>query len=165
MDRTGTGRGVAAVISAEWSNSIHQVEFGSMATDRASSTADGRPAREVYYNRTTEMAWSMREFLEAGQLRGIPHQARVEACLRTYTVTGRRYKVEPKTDFKVRLGYSPDSYDCVCLLTDVVRQLGIGARTRNTQSRDTVWEKLVENQIKKPELELFEESVEGDVFA
>jgi hypothetical protein len=114
LDRTGTGRGVAAVISAEWSNSIHQVEFGQMATDRPSSTADGRPAREVYYNRTTEMAWSMREFLEAGQLRGIPQQARLEACLRTYSVAGRRYKIEPKTDFKSRIGYSPDSYDCLC---------------------------------------------------
>lgn len=165
MDRTGTGRGVAAVISAEWSNSIHQVEFGEMATDRASSTADGRPAREVYYNRTTEMAWSMREFLESGQLRGIPHQARVEACLRTYSVTGRRYKIEPKTDFKVRLGYSPDSYDAVCLICDTVRQLGIGAKTRNTVSKDTAWEKLMNRQVKKPEMDMFDEAVEGDVFA
>lgn len=153
LDRTGTGRGVAAIIAAEWSSSIRQIEFGEMATERPSSTADGRPAREVYANRVTEMWWSVREFLEAGQLRGLPQQARIEFCTREYTWAGRRYKLESKDDCKLRLGYSPDDGDSVGLLLDVARSQGAGARTRNVLSEDTAWNSVVEKKVKEAEHE------------
>ena len=173
LDRTGTGRGVAAIISAEWSSSIHQVEFGSMATERPSSTADGRPSREVYYNRVTEMWWSLREFLEAGQLRGIPSQARVELCTRSYELTGRRYKLEPKSEFKARTGYSPDDSDALAGLVDVARNLGITAKTGSSRSNNTLWNEFVEkrrseaeeldgNPAMKPEIELFEHGMDTE---
>lgn len=137
LDRTGTGRGVAAILCAEWSNEIVQVEYGSMATERPSSTADGRPSREVYFNRVTEMWWSAREFLEAGQLRGIPLQARIELSTREYSWAGRRYKLESKEDYKKRVStHSPDDGDAVTGLVDVVRAQGVNAQTKNTDSHN-----------------------------
>jgi hypothetical protein len=170
LDRTGTGRGVAAIISAEWSSSIHQVEFGQLATDRPSSTADNRPSREIYATFVTEMWWSVREFLEAGQLRGIPTQARVELTTREYDLTGRRYKLETKEDFKSRFNFSPDDGDCVAGLVEVARKHGVGAQTGAAKATDTVWEELVQKQVQeseegqKPEPELFEEALEGEVW-
>lgn len=137
LDRTGIGRGVAAIMCAEWSEDIVQVEYGGKATDRPSSTADGRPSHEVYCNRVCEMHWSLREFLEAGQLRGIPHQARIELSTREYSMVGRRYKLESKEDFKTRVKtHSPDDGDCATGLVDVVRMRGARAQTGNTTSHD-----------------------------
>lgn len=161
LDRTGTGRGVAAIISGEWSSAIHQVEFGEMATERPSSTADGRPSREVYANRVTEMWWSVREFLEASQLRGIESDARIEFCTREYQLRGRKYVLEPKPDLKLRLGRSPDSADMISILVDVARQRGVGAQTRNTTSTNNVWDRMLEKQVQASEQDAQE--LEGTV--
>lgn len=142
IDRTGTGRGVAAIICAEWSPLIHQIEFGSVATERAASTADLRPAKEIYSNRSTEMCYSAREFLVAGQLRGIPLAARVQLCLRTFELRGRKYLVESKEKFKLRLGYSPDDSDCLIGLCDVARNSTGTPETANLRASDKEMEKL-----------------------
>ncbi len=137
LDRSGTGRGVAAIMAAEWSDRIIQVEYASVATERPSSTADGRPSREIYFNRVTEMWWSTREFLESGQLRGIPIQARIELSTREYDITGRRWKLEGKQDYKQRIStHSPDDADAVTGIVDVIRMHGIGAQTANTTASD-----------------------------
>jgi hypothetical protein len=158
LDRTGTGRGVAAIICAEWADDIVQVEYGSVATERPSSTADGRPSREIYFNRVCEMHWSLREFLEAGQLRGIPIQARVELSTREYSMVGRRYKLESKEDYKKRVStHSPDDGDDVTGIVDVVRMRGITARTANTESTNTTWEHMIETQVQASEEDLGQE--------
>lgn len=158
LDRTGVGRGVAAIICAEWSNDIVQVEYGSVATERPSSTADGRPAREVYFNRVCEMYWSAREFLEAGQLRGIPLQARIDLSTREYNWVGRRYKLEGKEDYKKRMStHSPDDGDAVTGVVDVVRSQGATAVTRNTESINTTWEGMVDKQVREHEDDAREE--------
>lgn len=154
LDRTGTGRGVAAIISAEWSGDIVQIEFGDMATERPSSTADGRPSYEVYSSFVTEMWYAAKDCLEGGQIRGIPLQARKELCMRTFKWTGRKYHLEKKEDFKLRLmGNSPDDSDCFSGLVEVARRNGLTAMTRNTNAQDRSWNNAETEEEDSDEME------------
>jgi hypothetical protein len=139
LDSTGTGRGVAAFINQLWSSRIHCVEFGGAASDLPASLEDPRASHEVYANRVTELWYSARELLLADQLKGLHQQAITEACARVYEFTTRRYKIEPKTDMKLRVGYSPDYMDAVVVLCDVARRNGLVASPRTSRpspSRD-----------------------------
>lgn len=145
LDATGIGRGVRAIIAGEWSQAIRSVGFGESATERPSSTADRRPAREVYADRVTEMWWSAREFLEAGQLKNIPKAAVIEFCSREYRMSGKRYRIESKQDFKKRFGSSPDYADAVAGLVDVARFLGAYAQTPALARSGFEWQETVEH--------------------
>lgn len=144
LDATGIGRGVAAILQMEWSTAVQRVEFGGMATDRPASASDNRPSREVYANRVTELWYSARDLLISDQLKGLYDEAIKEACSRVYEFLSRRYKVEPKGDMKVRLGYSPDHMDAIVVLVDVVRNNGlvIGAASRMSGRRQSSWNSL-----------------------
>lgn len=125
LDATGVGRGVAAIMRHEWSNDIHVVEFGGNASDLPASLDDPRPSREVYANRVTELWYTTREMLIANQLKGLYPEAVNQACSRVYEWLNKRYKVEPKSDMKVRLGRSPDHFDAITVLVDVARRNGL----------------------------------------
>jgi hypothetical protein len=125
LDATGIGRGVAAILRHEWSNSIQVIEFGGTASDLPASQDDPRPSREVYANRVTELWYSTRELLIANQLKGLYHEAVSQACSRVYEFVNRKYKVESKVDMKSRLGRSPDHFDAITILTEVARRNGL----------------------------------------
>ena len=125
LDSTGTGRGVAAFMSHLWSPRIKSIEFGGAASLLPASLADPRPGSEIYSNRVTELYYTSREMLLADQLKGLHQKAIAEFCSRVYEYTNKRYKLEPKGDMKLRLGYSPDFADAVAVLCDVARQNGV----------------------------------------
>lgn len=124
VDAVGTGRGVAAIIAAEWSSEIQRVETTGAPTERPSSTADGRPAKEVYDRLATEFWWSAREILQGGQVRGFYRELIVQLCARTYALKGRKYAIETKEDFKARIKRSPDDADCFSAGTLVLTPQG-----------------------------------------
>ena len=127
LDATGTGRGVAALVTQLWSPRIASVEFGGAASEMPASSTDPRASREVFANRVTELWYVCRDLLSANQLRGLSEQAVKEFCSRTYQFAARRYLVEKKVDMKRRLGYSPDHADAVVVLVDVARRAGLKA--------------------------------------
>ena len=133
-DATGIGRGVHAILAGEWNPSIQRVEFGGNATDRASSTSDYRPSHELYDRFVTELWWRTREFLQGGQLKGLSEQASAQLSSRRYCQKGRRYSVETKSDYKVRVGRSPDHADCVTGICEVAFRLGSSPSTASAQS-------------------------------
>lgn len=135
LDATGTGRGVAAFINHLWSNRIHSIEFGGAASSLPASIDDPRASNEVYANRVTELWYSMRDVLVADQLKGLYPEAIKQACSRTYEFMSRRYKVEPKGDMKIRLGYSPDQCDAISVLVDVCRKNGLTPHQRKSMQR------------------------------
>lgn len=145
-DATGSGRGVHAILCGEWSPEIHRVEFGGAASDRNSGTADMRPADEVYANFVTELWYSVRDFLLAGQMRGFYPDAVIQFCARPYKMAGRRFQVLPKDECRaVMRGRSPDDADAVAGLLEVCRRLGLTASSRVVQRRDSNWEKNVQS--------------------
>lgn len=147
-DATGIGRGVHALIAAEWSDEAQRVEWGGMAGDAPSSQADGRPAKEVYETKVTELWFRCREFLEAHQLKGLGIEAIKQFCSREYSKKGRRYKLSTKPECKAKLGYSPDEADAIAGLCEVVRRNGISPQGRVARAQDTAWLSLVRDHQK-----------------
>lgn len=88
-----------------------------------------RPKRcdEHYSKFITEMWFSVRYLIEAGQIGELTDDIIHEGCMRVYeTVSGNRIEVEPKADMKVRLGgKSPDKFDWLALCIEGARQRGL----------------------------------------
>jgi hypothetical protein len=122
---TGTGRGVAAILEAEWSPFIVKVEEGGKPSSTPVSASDGTLCADVYDRKITELWMNVREILLGGQLKGLDMETCVQFCKRTYTVKGRKYSIEKKDEFKARVGRSPDDADCVALMVELARQRGL----------------------------------------
>lgn len=132
IDETGN-IAVSSLLAREWSNDFLRVQFSSKATDTPISLDNPTPASEEYANRASELWYSVKPLLRAGQFK-IGNQPEVirEMSLRTYKRKGDKIAIESKEDMKVRLnGKSPDRGDSVCLLADVCRQrLGLTSREK-----------------------------------
>lgn len=124
LDCTGGGRGVGAIIAAEWSNRISYQTWGGAASEHAVAAHDGVPARDIYANRVTELWWNVRTALENGQISGFSRTEMVQGCARLYEHKGKRIQVEPKADMKSRVRYSPDQMDAVAGLLAVAMSNG-----------------------------------------
>jgi hypothetical protein len=70
---------------------------------------------EQYFNKRAEMAFSLIEWIKrGGAIPDIPEL--IQALTQTtYTFKGNQLLIEPKEDVKVKLGYSPDHMDALCL--------------------------------------------------
>lgn len=86
---------------------------------------------EHYSKFVSEMWFSWRYAILAGQIRGLLADVMAEGCARVYEVVGgNKIEVEPKSDpkkkedLKRRLGKSPDLADCACIGIEMARQLG-----------------------------------------
>ena len=148
-DATAIGRGVHAIIAGEWSSEVHRVEWGGKASDKPSSQADGRPAVEVYANQVTELWFTVREFLEAGQLKGMSVEEIKQACSREYEQQGRRYLLNSKPECKKKLGYSPDEMDATAGLCEVVKRNGINAQGRIAALQSESWQDTLQSVEKE----------------
>jgi len=86
---------------------------------------------EHYSKFVTEMWFSCSYVIQAGQLRGLLEDVMIEGCARIYEmVSGNKIEVEAKNDpdkketLKMRLGKSPDLFDCLAIGVEGARQLG-----------------------------------------
>lgn len=90
-----------------------------------------KTCREHYSKFVSEMWFSVRYAIEAGQVRGLTEDVMMEGCARVYSVTkGNKIEVEPKSDpkkkedLKRRLGKSPDLFDALAIGFEGARQRG-----------------------------------------
>jgi hypothetical protein len=141
LDATGIGRGVAAILMAEWSPQLHALNWGIGATSRPSAQHDGRPARDVYDRYVTEIWFSVRELLEAGQIKGFRRSTISQFISRTYEMRGRKYSIEKKEDMKSRVRYSPDEADAVAGICEVARRIGLEISGKLTDAALRHWER------------------------
>lgn len=127
LDATAIGRGVGAIIAAEWSSAICYTQWGGSASDLPSAQNDGRPSSEVYYNKVSEYWFAVRECLESGQIRGFTNPMMTQACCRLYEMSGKKYKLEPKGDMRSRVASigSPDEMDGAVGCVIVARRAGL----------------------------------------
>ncbi len=125
LDATGIGRGVGAILASEWSSKVQYMNWGQGATERPSAQNDGRPARELFTTFVGELWFSTREMLEAGQIRGFCKEAITQACSREFSMSGKKYRLEPKDEMRLRLRFSPDNFDAVVGVAEVARRHGL----------------------------------------
>lgn len=125
VDATSAGGPFCDVIATEWSNDIMRVSFAGKPTDRRASYANPALCCDIYANRVSEIWFAGKDLLRCGQLYGITQELAREMCARKYDTVkgaeGLKMRVEPKPDFKKRLGFSPDLADASFLLIDLCR--------------------------------------------
>jgi hypothetical protein len=129
IDATGAGDPFCDILSEIWSNRILRIKFGEKASLLPVSVTNPIRGVDKYTNRVTELWFSGVEYMRSGQLKGIVPDLAKEMTGRKYNTTaGGKVTVEPKRDYKLRLGKSPDLADAFFLGLDLARQkLGIHA--------------------------------------
>jgi hypothetical protein len=143
-----TGRGsLGTALARIWSARCNPVEFGGSPTTRPVSLDlyiwDDKERRrrlkrcnEHYSKFVTELWFSVRYTVEAGQMRGLPEDVMEEFCMREWEkVRGDKIELESKPDMKVRVGRSPDFADWCSICVEGARQRGFSiSRLANAES-------------------------------
>lgn len=165
MFHDATGRGsLGTAIAREWSAMTNPVEFGGAATQRPVSldlfiydpkTRQRRlkTCHEHYSKFVTELWFSVRYAIEAGQLRGLTEDIMEEGCMREWSdVKNSRKELETKADMKERVGRSPDLFDWLAIAVEGARRRGFQiARMANQDAdeKDLSWlEKFKDNKAR-----------------
>lgn len=125
-DRTGVGTGTHDALCEQWSGSIRGVMWGSESGERKILQDDHDFCSEIYEGIDTEQYARVRKYLEFGFLAIHPQ---VQTSQLFKELSGRRYqpaskglsgkpriKLEPKKEFRKRLGWSPDIADAVVMM-------------------------------------------------
>jgi hypothetical protein len=125
-DRTGVGTGTHDALCEQWSGSVRGVMWGAESGQRKLLADDHDYAVEIYDGIDTEMYARVRKYLEFGLIAFHPQLPTAQLFKE---LSGRRYqpaskgpsgkpriKIEPKKEFKKRLGWSPDIADAVVML-------------------------------------------------
>ena len=146
-----TGRGsLGPALARIWSNVIQPVEFGGNPTERPVSldafifdpktrTRRLKTCREEYSKFVTELWWSVRLAIEAGQVRNLPEDVADEGCAREWKLTaGNKTEIETKKEMRERCGYSPDAFDWLVTAVEGARRRGFHIkRLANTEDSDS----------------------------
>lgn len=151
VEATGTGRGVAAVLTQEWGE-VLAVESGGSPSELPASEEDERPANHVYDRRITELWFSVQAFVRGGHLGGLSPDDVTQFCARTYTFVSKKYSLEKKEDFKARFGRSPDDADSVAVFVNVAREHGLHTRGPRADRHAQQW-----NSVQATQTELYHE--------
>lgn len=147
VDTWGAGSGFGALIEKEWSKDIMHVESSGRPTDTLIASQSDEKASDVYDRRVTELWFSMRELVLGDQIRGLDSVSMEQFCTRLYETKGRKYSIEQKKDYKMRLGKvdnhykSPDEADAATFIIDLARQL-YGLRAERTLNEDEKQNKI-----------------------
>jgi hypothetical protein len=127
---------LAVTIGRVFSTQANAINFGGAATDRPVSADDYiydekdkrrrlKKCSEAYSKFVTELNYSVRMVVEAGQMREIPESVVREFEMREWTkVSGDRIELETKAETKKRMGNSPDEADWLAIGVEGARRRG-----------------------------------------
>lgn len=140
------GTALISIMHSDWSPDILGIQFGGAATDLPVSEFNKSLGSELYSNAVSELWGVGREFLNAGQMRGLKPDRIKEMISRKYEkAAGNKIKVESKKDMKKRLGFSPDISDAGFVALRVIRErlkVMAGAATPEAKQHAGDWKSL-----------------------
>ncbi len=149
MFHDATGRGsLGTALARLWSAQTNPVEFGGASTQRPVSldlyildpktrVRRLKTCYEHYSKFVTELWFSVRYAIEAGQVRGLTEDVMEEGCMREWCeVTGNRKELETKADMKERVGRSPDLFDWLAIAVEGARRRGFQISRLANQDND-----------------------------
>lgn len=128
LDSTGAGKPFLSIVHEVWNNSVTGIEFGGSASDVPVFSHDRRPASDLYANRVSEIWVSGRDYLRAGQIKGVMADLAREMKARKYPkpterqTVNKKIVIESKKQMKTRTGWSPDLADSALGLLLFCRQ-------------------------------------------
>lgn len=128
---SGSGTGICDMLRLKWdTNAFLRVSFGGKASKRRIAPTSKILGCERYSNRATELLFQGKQYLMGRQIYGIPPIIAKQMCQRICLdpkkgEKGLVYTVEPKREYKARVGSSPDEMDAflVCVETAIVRRM------------------------------------------
>jgi hypothetical protein len=147
MDRSGSGRGVFAMLHKEWSAEIHGIDYGGAATERPIRSDEEDKACDAYEKFVTELWMRARESIADGILGGLSKldELTIEdlssRLYETKEVThGTVVVAETKREMKKRLGRSPDFGDAFVQFAELLIREGHGpGRAKKAVGTSTKW--------------------------
>lgn len=128
VDCSGPG-GLAfgSILSIFWGSNYLPIKFGEVASDLQISMNDPRRGHEAFVNLASELWFVGRDFVRAGQIKGLPTDVARQLKIRQYksVKSGDYMKVaiQSKIEMKKKTGESPDAADCVMELIYLCRYL------------------------------------------
>lgn len=149
-----TGRGsLGTALARIWSAQCNPVEFGGAPTERPVSLdmfiyddktrqRRLRTCREHYIKFVTELWFSVRYAIEAGQIRNLPEEVMEEGCMREWDKKNDKIELETKLDMKERVGRSPDLMDWLSICVEGARRRGFQISklsNAESESRSLEW--------------------------
>lgn len=145
-DTTGIGSGVAATLQREWSPHILTCEFGGAPSDMVVSEEDPRPSKEIYDRRVTELWFSIREYIQAGLIRGMDDATAIQLCQRKWDYKGKKKSIQKKDE----LPGSPNEADSLACAVELLRRKGVHASVQTavkSQSNDALEREVAEQDF------------------
>jgi hypothetical protein len=105
---------------------------------------------KFYKNFVTEMWWSVRLLVLAGQMRNMSNEVIEEFAAREWGIVGSNLtQVETKENMKLKLGRSPDMADCFAYGVELARRLGftiLRLKPATEPKEDTRWKQKIREQ-------------------
>lgn len=155
-DTTGRGAGVHAYLIREWGLGCLACEFGSSPSENMIRESDPKTPKESFRFKVDELWFAASTWMEEGQLSFGPVadvELREDLVGRLVEISdaGKR-RIEPKDEYKVRLGRSPDKGDSFCLGVELMRRKGAIAGLRaKWQTQPDVTAEALESRHKVPD--------------
>jgi hypothetical protein len=127
VDATGAGAPFCDILQMAFdSDSFLRVQFGGAASDRKIKNDSKTTGRERYRNRASELFFIGKQFLLGRQLAGVSSDMVKQMTSRLFKthkgVKGLVLQVEPKEEYKKRMGESPDETDASFILLEGARE-------------------------------------------
>lgn len=128
IDATGAGGMVADMLSLQWGTNIFlRVQFGGAASDKRIKNDSRTVGKDRYVNRATELHMIGLQFLTGHQLKNVPPVIIEQLCKRKLLdpvkgPNGPRFQIEPKKNFRQRIGKSPDEADAFLVAIECARE-------------------------------------------
>lgn len=149
-----TGRGsLMSAFCRIWSSQVVGIEFGGPPTERIVATGIDLPCNQYYSKFVSELWYSVRYVIEAGQFRGLTEEVMMEGCMREWTHTkGNKIEVEPKEQMKLKSGRSPDLFDGLACGIEGCRQRGFMIEritNRRTNREEGRWKRDLKEQARQ----------------
>jgi hypothetical protein len=107
------------IVAREWSPEVYRMQFGGKASEKKVGE-DKKLAHEKYANRATEVWFVARDYMQAGQIKGVSPDLAIELTTRRYTA-GAVVEIEPKRKLKSRTGKSCDIADSALTVVELCR--------------------------------------------
>lgn len=113
---SGMRTALVQAFSRIWSVEVQSVDCGGKASESQVSSEIQKLCKDYYFNRVTELWYSVRLAVESGQFRSMSNEAMQEFCDREWQIVGNnKIQVEPKDKMKEKTSRSPDIADGVAI--------------------------------------------------
>lgn len=121
----GMRTSLVTAFSRLWDVNVNSIDCGGKPTEKPVSSEIQTLCRDYYSKFVTELWFSVRYAVEAGQFRGMTEEAVTEFSQREWKmVSGNRIEIEAKDEMKTKTGRSPDLADAVAIGLFGARQRG-----------------------------------------